>query len=82
MNGSTVVGPVSLRDGTAQVAVVANRIAGPVTLERNLTGGTPIVVAANTVSGPLRCSGNEPAPVNNGQPNTVDGPKSGQCLDL
>jgi hypothetical protein len=80
--GSTVVGPVSLRDGSAQVAVVANGIAGPVTLERNVTGVTPIVVAANIVSGPLRCTGNEPPPVNNGQPNTVDGPKSGQCVEL
>jgi hypothetical protein len=80
--GSTVVGPVALRDGTSQVAVTANRISGPVTLERNRTGASAIVVAANTVSGPLRCSDNEPPPVNNGQPNTVDGPKSGQCTDL
>jgi hypothetical protein len=80
--GSTVVGPVSLRDGTSQVVVIANRISGPVTLERNHTGALPIVVAANTVTGPLRCTGNEPPPVNNGQPNTVDGPKSGQCTDL
>jgi hypothetical protein len=77
-----VVGPVSLRDGTSQVAVIANRVSGPVTLERNRTGASAIVVAANTVSGPLRCSGNEPPPVNNGQPNTVDGPRSGQCTDL
>jgi hypothetical protein len=40
------------------------------------------VVAANTITGPLGCTGNEPPPVNQGQPNTVDGAKSGQCTDL
>jgi hypothetical protein len=80
--GSTVVGPVALRDGTTQVAVIGNHVTGSVSLDRNVTGDTPIVVSANTVVGPLACSGNRPPPVNNGQPNTVSGPRSGQCRDL
>ena len=51
-------------------------------MDRNVTGPTPIVIAANTIIGPLRCAGNEPPPVNNAQPNDVTGPKSGQCRDL
>jgi hypothetical protein len=77
-----LVGPLSLRDGTTQVAVVGNEITGPVSLERNVTVPTPIVVAANTVVGPLRCTDNKPPPVNNGQPNSVTGPRADQCREL
>ncbi len=80
--GSKLVGPVTLRDGTKQVALIGNRITGPVSVDRNVTAPTPIVIAANTITGPLRCAGNEPPPVNNAQPNDVTGPKSGQCRDL
>ena len=80
--GRTLVGPVTLRDGTTQVALIGNHITGPVSVDRNVTGPTPIVVAANTIIGPLGCAGNEPPPVNNAQPNNVTGPKSGQCRDL
>jgi hypothetical protein len=73
---------VTLRDGTKQVAVIGNRITGPVTVDRNVTAPAPIVIAANSIVGPLRCTANDPAPVNNGQPNDVTGPKSGQCRDL
>ena len=66
--GSKLVGPVTLRDGTKQVALIGNRITGPVSVDRNVTGPTPIVIAANTIVGPLRCAGNEPPPVNNAQP--------------
>ena len=82
LSDSELVGSVSLRDGTTQVALVGNDITGPVSVDRNVTGPTPIVISANTVVGPLRCAGNEPPPVNNGQPNRVSGPKSGQCRDL
>jgi hypothetical protein len=29
--------------------------------------------------GPLRCDGNTPAPIDDGLPNSVIGPKLGQC---
>jgi Subtilase family/Fibronectin type-III domain/PA domain/Viral BACON domain/Peptidase inhibitor I9 len=80
--GSVVTGPVSLREGTTQVALIGNHITGPVSLARNTTAPTLIVVAGNTVVGPLACDDNEPPPVNNGQPNMVSGPASGQCRDL
>ncbi len=62
--GSELVGPVSLRDGTTQVALIGNHITGPVSVDRNVTGQTPIVISANTVVGSLRCTGNQPPPVN------------------
>lgn len=80
--GLTVTGPVFLRDGTARLSLVGNHVTGPVTLVRNVTGSVPIVVSGNTIVGPLACSGNEPPPVDGGYPNTVSGPKSGQCGDL
>jgi hypothetical protein len=42
----------------------------------------PIVVSGNLIVGPLSCSGNQPPPVNEGVPNQVIGPKSGQCAGL
>jgi hypothetical protein len=77
-----VDGPTSLRKGTTLVAMIGNHITRAVSLVRNVTAPTPIVVAGNTVVGPLACTGNEPPPVNNGQPNTVIGPVSGQCRSL
>jgi hypothetical protein len=53
-----------------------------VSLVGNVTGTTPIVVSGNTIVGPLTCSGNQPPPTNDGQPNTVSGPASRQCSDL
>ncbi len=53
---------------------------GPVSVTGN-TGGDN-VIAANTVSGPLSCSGNTPPPGNDNRKNTVRGPASGQCARL
>jgi hypothetical protein len=39
-------------------------------------------VAASTVNGSLSCTGNAPAPINLGAPNTVRGPTAGQCSGL
>jgi hypothetical protein len=82
MSWSTVVGPVFLGNATTKVSLVSNHITGRVSLVDNVTGTTPIVVSGNTVVGPLACSGNQPPPTNDGQPNTVSGPKSGQCSGL
>jgi hypothetical protein len=51
---------------------------GPV----SLTGNAGTVVTATTVGGPLACTGNTPAPSNNGLPDTVGGPAAGQCAVL
>lgn len=81
ITGTDVRGPVSIARTTGRVAVVANDIAGPVTVSDN-TAGHEVVVAANTVRGPLSCTGNRPAPVGGSEPNSVTGPVRGQCVGL
>ncbi|GAA2709902.1 ExeM/NucH family extracellular endonuclease [Micromonospora olivasterospora] len=76
-----VTGPVSLTANTGGVRLDGVTITGPVTLTGN-TGSQPVVVAANTIGGPLGCSGNSPAPGNDNRPNTVRGPATGQCAKL
>jgi 5'-nucleotidase len=75
-----ITGPVSLATNKAGVTVDTSQITGPVTLLGN-TGGEA-VVAGNKITGPLACSGNNPAPGNDGRKNTVRGPASGQCAKL
>jgi len=41
-----------------------------------------ITVMGNTVTGSLACSGNDPAPADNGVVNTVSGTASGQCAAI
>ena len=41
-----------------------------------------LIVEANTIGGPLGCVSNSPAPTNDGYPNAVSGPRSGQCSGL
>lgn len=79
---SKVTGAIFLSGGTTKLSLIGNRVIGPVSLTGNSTAPVQIVVAANTITGALMCSGNEPPPVNNGQPNTVSGSASGQCKDL
>src|SRR5690606_21842106 len=79
---STVRGGVSVRGGTDSAVLSGNDITGVVWLSGNNTGDTPIVVAGNTITGRLACDGNEPPPVNDGRPNEVTGPRTGQCADL
>ncbi|MBV9412333.1 MAG: hypothetical protein JO148_12105 [Acidimicrobiia bacterium] len=38
-----------------------------------------VEIEANHISGNLGCSGNTPAAVNDGQPNTVTGNRTGEC---
>jgi hypothetical protein len=83
--GTRVTGPVTVA-GAGAVTVGdpdgdcdPNTITGPV----RITGTAgPAVLAGNRVVGPLACAGNDPAPVDNGHPNTVTGPRTGQCTDL
>jgi hypothetical protein len=77
-----VNGPVSLSGTTGSAAVVGSTIKGPVTLTGTNTPGAAPLVAANTISGPLACTGNTPAPINLGVANQVNGPASGQCVNL
>jgi uncharacterized repeat protein (TIGR01451 family) len=56
----------------------ANRMLSSLTADKN-TGG--VMLGANVLSGRFGCKGNNPAPVNGGQPNTAPS-KSGQCSGL
>jgi len=79
---STVTGPVTVTGTTGSVAVVDSTIIGPATLRNNATGDVEPIVAASTVDGPLSCTGNSPAPIDLGAPNSVTGPATGQCAAL
>jgi arabinogalactan endo-1,4-beta-galactosidase len=83
--GVQVTGPVTLVSGSSVtvgnpvLGCLPNPVSGPVTVAA--TDGWD-VIAGNSIIGPLSCLGNDPAPVNNGYPNTVLGPKTGQCSGL
>lgn len=82
LQDTTINGPVSVRDATTQVVLSGNEIAGPVWVSDNDTGDDPVVMSGNAIRGLLACFGNQPPPTDNGVPNRVTGPVSGQCTDL
>jgi hypothetical protein len=76
--GNTLQSALTLMNNRAGVEVSHNgRIGGTVTLSGN--SGPATGVEANTIWGGLNCSGDAPAAVNNGQPNTVSGRRYGEC---
>jgi len=75
----TLTGGSKVTLGDPTVACSPNQMVGPVTVNGTLG---PTVIAGNRITGPLACADNDPAPVNNGFPNNVTGPKRGQCADL
>lgn len=83
--GSEFTGPLDVTGGSGvMIGDVAtgcegNRVTGTVSVVG--TNG-PSVIGGNQITGRLACSGNSPAPVNNGFPNTVMGPRTGQCSGL
>jgi hypothetical protein len=64
--------------GSGPVSVENSTVRGAVTLRRNDTRTT---VSGNRITGVLACSGNDPAPANNGLANR-GGPREGQCAKL
>jgi hypothetical protein len=79
---NTFQGPVGLSGNRGPVELGGSHVTGPVSLTNNSSPGPAPEVEANTIGGPLTCSGNSPAPTNDGYPNTVSGPRSGQCSGL
>ena len=75
----TIGGALALSGNTGGVQVGGTTVQGPASLTGN-AGGTQ--VEANHIGGALACSGNTPPPSDNGQPNKVSGPASGQCSGL
>jgi 5'-nucleotidase len=62
------------------VSIEDSTIGGPLSVAG--TTGTPALVSANRIAGPLSCAANDPAPVDNELPNTADGGRDGQCRAL
>ncbi|MCF2528889.1 ParB/Srx family N-terminal domain-containing protein [Yinghuangia soli] len=82
--GTDVRGPVAVTATSGLVRIggtgcTADAISGPVSLTANRGG---VEVSGNTIGGPLACVANEPAPTNASKPNTVRGPRAGQCAGL
>ncbi|MCW3818440.1 hypothetical protein ONA91_28760 [Micromonospora sp. DR5-3] len=76
---SAVSGPLSANGTSGEFSLINSSVTGPVTV---VHGRGSSVLAGNVIEGPLRCLDNEPAPQDDGQPNTVAGPAQGQCVNL
>ena len=82
--GNLVKGNITLMDNHAGVEVGSSTVLGNLVFN-GTSGGGPVLediapeIEANHVQGALSCTGNSPAPTNDGQPNTVAGARSGQC---
>ncbi|WP_067503947.1 GH92 family glycosyl hydrolase [Actinoplanes sp. TFC3] len=76
--GATVKGALSVT-GSGPVQLEHSLLLGDVTLTGNTTA---TIVADDTLGASLTCTGNEPAPVNNGLANETSSPRLGQCAEL
>lgn len=81
VSGAELTGPLRVSGTTGNLELTDTVVRGPVELTDNRTTLAPLV-AGSTVHGPLSCTGNEPAPVDGGSPNSVTGPQRGQCAAL
>jgi hypothetical protein len=76
-------GTLTLENNTGGIYLAASQIDGPVYVQNN---SAPTLaenaVVSNTVTGSLYCTGNNPAPADEGTLNTVSGTASGQCAAI
>ncbi|MEP7055214.1 MAG: Ig-like domain-containing protein [Actinomycetota bacterium] len=82
--GNTFWGTVTLNANAGQLEVGGNDVAGGLAVIGTSGAGpdrenTTSEIEANRIRGNLDCSGNTPAPTNDGQANTVTGQRTGQC---
>jgi len=85
IDNSFIGGTVSVSGSNpVDIFVVSDIVSGNVLIRNNTTRGGPNsdVIQGNTIGSSLVCSGNTPAPVNGGVPNTVGGSTVGQCQGL
>jgi len=83
VTGLTQRGAVTLENDTAGVTLDASRLNGGVLIENNTaTAPAVITVSGNSVTGSLSCTGNNPAPTDNGSINTVSGTVTDQCTGI
>ena len=74
--GNTINGSVTIQ-GAGGAELDNSVVVGPVTFTNN----AGVDVEGNFITGALQCSGNTFI-TNSGEPNTVIGPKTGQCANL
>jgi len=80
---TNVTGSAAITGTTGELSLEHSTVVGPVSLVGNIgQPDAPSLVSWNTIQGPLSCESNDPPPVNNGLPNTVGGPQTGQCASL
>ncbi|MFE9957124.1 hypothetical protein [Micromonospora sp. NPDC005299] len=79
IHDSSVSGPLSVIGTSGDFTLVKSSISGPVTV---VDGRGPSLLRGNVIRGRLECTGNDPAPRDDGEPNQVTGPVQGQCADL
>jgi hypothetical protein len=76
-------GTLTLDNDTAGVTLDGSQLNGRAYVENNTaTAPAVIKVSGNTVTGSLYCTGNNPAPADNGSINTVSGTASDQCAGI
>ncbi len=85
--GNRINGSLLLSNNHSGLEVIANQIGGSVHVQGTTGTGpfpedTRAEIESNTIGGSLACSGNTPPPTNDGHPNTVTGPRLGQCANL
>jgi hypothetical protein len=76
-------GTLTLDNDTAGVTLDGSQVNGLAHVENNTaTAPAVITVSGNTVNGSLYCTGNNPAPADNGSVNTVSGTATDQCAGI
>jgi len=82
--GNTLTGTTMISGSKGQVEFGGNKVTGSVILNDSSGTGpdeetTASEIEANTIGGSISCTGNTPPPTNDGHPNKITGPASGQC---
>lgn len=87
--GNTFRGSVIADSNQGFLEISGNQILGAVTLTGNHTtilvppeNAPATEIEANRIQGSLGCFANTPPPINDNKPNTVLGPRNGQCAGL
>jgi 5'-nucleotidase len=80
VNGLKENGTLTLSGDTGGVSLGSSSVDGAVYVQDN--AGPAVTVAGNTVTGPLYCTGNNPAPGDNGTVNTVSGTATSRCAAI
>ena len=76
-------GTLTLENDTAGVTLDGSQLNGRAYVENNTaTAPAVITVSGNTVTGSLYCTGNNPAPADNGRINTGSGTATDQCAGI